>query len=46
MENGLLAPPAGPHTFRLLPPLNVTESEIDEALAIVRATLEDLATGS
>ena len=45
MENGLLAPPAGPHTFRLLPPLNVTESEIDEALAIVRATLEDLATG-
>lgn len=40
MEHGLLAPPAGPNTFRLLPPLNVTEDEIDEALAIVKATLE------
>jgi acetylornithine/N-succinyldiaminopimelate aminotransferase len=30
-----LFPPAGPHTFRLLPPLNVTEAEIDEALAII-----------
>lgn len=40
MEHGLLAPPAGPNTFRLLPPLNVTEDEIDEALAIVKTTLE------
>ena len=42
MERGLLVPPAGPDTFRLLPPLNVTESEIDEALAIVRSTLVEL----
>jgi 4-aminobutyrate aminotransferase-like enzyme len=39
MEHGLLVPPAGPNTFRLLPPLNVTEAEIDEALAIVREVL-------
>lgn len=44
MEQGLLAPPAGPNTFRLLPPLNVTEAEIDEALAIVRSTLESFLT--
>lgn len=44
MEHGLLAPPAGPNTFRLLPPLNVTEAEIDEALAIVKSTLESFLT--
>ena len=44
MEHGLLAPPAGPNTFRLLPPLNVTEAEIDEALEIVRTTLESFLT--
>lgn len=44
MENGLLVPPAGPDTIRLLPPLNVTEDEIDEALAILKNTLEGLAT--
>ena len=43
MERGLLLPPAGPHTLRLLPPLNVTESEIDEALAILKDALEGLA---
>ncbi len=39
MEHGLLAPAAGPHAIRLLPPLNVTEAEIDEALAILRGVL-------
>ena len=39
MEHGLLVPPAGPHTIRLLPPLNVTEAEIDEALAILHSVL-------
>lgn len=42
MERGLLVPPAGPHTIRLLPPLNVTDAEIDEALAILKTTLEGL----
>lgn len=39
MAKGLLCPPAGPHTIRLLPPLNVTAEEIDEALAILRDVL-------
>lgn len=39
MERGLLVPPAGPETIRLLPPLNVTEEEIDEALAIIHEVL-------
>lgn len=42
MENGLLAPPAGPETLRLLPPLNVAEHEVEEALEIVRTTLTSL----
>ncbi|GAA5482777.1 aspartate aminotransferase family protein [Haloferula sargassicola] len=42
LENGLLAPPAGPATLRLLPPLNVSESEVSEALEIVRTTLDTL----
>lgn len=45
MDRGLLTPPAGPNTIRLLPPLNVTEVEIDEALAIVKSALEELVSG-
>ena len=41
MERGLLVPAAGPNTFRLLPPLNVTEVEIDEALAIIHSVLSE-----
>jgi acetylornithine/N-succinyldiaminopimelate aminotransferase len=40
MALGLLVPPAGPNTFRLLPPLNVTTAEVDEALAIIKGVLE------
>ncbi len=40
MALGLLVPPAGPNTFRLLPPLNVTDAEVDEALAIIHGLLE------
>lgn len=39
MTHGLLVPPAGPNTFRLLPALNVTDEEIDEALAIIKSVL-------
>ncbi len=42
MARGLLLVPAGPNTIRLLPPLNVTPAEIDEALAILHAVLEGL----
>lgn len=39
MAQGLIVPPAGTETFRLLPPLNVTDAEIDEALSIIHRTL-------
>jgi acetylornithine/N-succinyldiaminopimelate aminotransferase len=39
MERGLLVPPAGPSAFRLLPPLNVTNAEVDEALATIHTVL-------
>ncbi|MFK7851418.1 MAG: aspartate aminotransferase family protein [Akkermansiaceae bacterium] len=42
MTEGLLMVPAGPETIRLLPPLNVTDEEIDEALAIMRRVLVKL----
>lgn len=42
IERGLLVPPAGPDAFRLLPPLNVTDAEVDEALRIIKETLESL----
>ena len=41
MERGLLVPPAGPDAFRLLPPLNVTDAEVDEALAMIRSVLSE-----
>lgn len=39
-EAGLLILPAGPHVLRLLPPLNVTAADIDEALAGLAAVLK------
>ncbi len=36
---GLLSPPAGSDTVRLMPPLTVSPAEIDEALEIFRQTL-------
>jgi predicted acetylornithine/succinylornithine family transaminase len=39
LAKGLLIPPAGPETIRLLPPLNVTDVEIDEALEILRGVI-------
>lgn len=41
MERGLLVPPAGPNTFRLLPPLNVTDAEVDEALVTIHSVLAE-----
>ena len=39
MAEGLLVVPAGPETFRLLPPLNVSDDEIDHALIIIKRVL-------
>lgn len=41
IEKGLLVPPAGPEIVRLLPPLNVSASEVDQALQLVREVLDD-----
>ena len=42
MEKGLLVVPAGPKVVRLVPPLIVSEAEIDEAIALIRETLAEL----
>jgi len=42
IANSLLTVPAGPETLRWLPPLNVTESEVGEALEILKNTLDSL----
>jgi predicted acetylornithine/succinylornithine family transaminase len=39
-ELGLLTLTAGPDVLRLLPPLVVTEEEVDDALALIRGALE------
>ncbi len=41
ISKGLITVPAGPDTVRLLPPLNVTDAEIDEALTILKDTLSE-----
>lgn len=38
-EAGLLTVAAGPNVIRLLPPLNVSKAEIDEAVAILQSVL-------
>ena len=43
MEAGLLTVPAGPGVVRWLPPLTVTDEEVEQALAIMRLTLDDIA---
>jgi len=45
-EAGLLSVPSGTHTIRWLPPLNVTEAEIDEAVEILRTVLLSLGANS
>lgn len=42
IDNGLLVPPAGPNTIRLLPPLNLTTEDARHALAILKTTLDSL----
>ncbi|MDP3517108.1 MAG: aspartate aminotransferase family protein [Pseudohongiella sp.] len=42
MQVKLLAVKAGGNSIRLLPPLNISESEIDEALALIKAACDTL----
>jgi acetylornithine/succinyldiaminopimelate/putrescine aminotransferase len=39
MEKGLLVLSAGPDVVRLLPPLNVSADEVDEAMGIMEGVL-------
>ncbi len=41
-DNGLLVLGAGPNVLRLLPALNVTEAEVDEALSLLQQSIEGL----
>ncbi|AWJ92138.1 acetylornithine transaminase (plasmid) [Azospirillum baldaniorum] len=40
--NGLLSVPAGDNVVRLLPPLNIGEAEVEEAVAILAKTAKEL----
>ena len=42
MKNGLLTVPAGANTLRWLPPLNVSDEEIDQGLRILKNTIDTL----
>ncbi len=42
LEAGLLTVPAGPEVVRWLPPLNITEADANEALAIQKTVLDQL----
>ena len=41
IEKGLLVAPAGPEIVRLLPPLNVSVNEVNQALLMVREVLDE-----
>jgi acetylornithine/succinyldiaminopimelate/putrescine aminotransferase len=41
-ERGLLVNPVRPSVVRFMPPLTVTEAEIDEAVDIVESVLDEL----
>jgi acetylornithine/N-succinyldiaminopimelate aminotransferase len=44
IDDGLLVVPAGPKVVRWLPPMNLTEAQANEALAIFHATLNRVLT--
>jgi ornithine--oxo-acid transaminase len=41
-DNGLLAKPTHEHIIRFAPPLVITQPELEEAIAIIRTTIESL----
>ena len=42
LRHGLLIVPAGDNVIRLLPPLNITKEQLDEALELLEASLKEL----
>jgi 4-aminobutyrate aminotransferase len=45
-HNGLLLLSCGVSTLRFMPPLCVTEAEVDEAIVILRKSLDEALTGA
>lgn len=45
LAKGLILLTAGENTIRLLPPLNVNDDEIDEALSIIKETFQEVKNG-
>ena len=45
-HNGLLLLSCGASTVRFMPPLNVTREEVDEAMALLRASLDQAQAGA
>ena len=43
-ENGMLTVPAAENVVRLLPPLNITERHVDEAMAAIETVCEELSS--
>jgi len=41
MHQGLLLIGAGPKVLRFVPPLNINQLEVDQAVAILRAALQE-----
>jgi 4-aminobutyrate aminotransferase len=44
-HNGLILLSCGVSTVRFMPPLSVTEAEIDEAVALLRGSLDEALRG-
>jgi acetylornithine aminotransferase len=42
IQNGILVNPVLPNAIRLMPPLNLTTAEADEALGKIHQALEDI----
>jgi 4-aminobutyrate aminotransferase len=45
-HNGLLLLSCGASTVRFMPPLNVTRDEVDEAMALLRTSLDEALAGA
>lgn len=42
LENGLLVVPAGDNVLRMIPPLNITQEQVDEAISIMEKSCDQL----
>ncbi|MGM0902410.1 MAG: acetylornithine transaminase [Bacillota bacterium] len=45
-SKGLIVLPAGEKVIRLLPPLNITKGEIDQAISLLKSTLADVTSAA